>query len=46
MTRAHVGAVVDPKEIQPLIDAAVRYGTIEKPIDAGEMIGSIALRPR
>jgi NitT/TauT family transport system substrate-binding protein len=46
MTRAYVGTFVDPKEIQPLIDVAVKYGNIEKPIDAQQMISSIALRPR
>jgi NitT/TauT family transport system substrate-binding protein len=46
MTRAFVGPVVDPKDIQPVIDAAVKYGIIDKPMDAQLMISSVALRAR
>jgi NitT/TauT family transport system substrate-binding protein len=46
MTRSYVGSSVDPRDIQPLIDVALKYGTIDKPIDVGQMISSVALRPR
>jgi ABC-type nitrate/sulfonate/bicarbonate transport system substrate-binding protein len=46
MTRSYVGSSVDPRDIQPLIDVALKYGNIDKPIDVGQMISSVALRPR
>jgi NitT/TauT family transport system substrate-binding protein len=45
MTRSYVGAVVDVKDIQPVIDAALKYGIIDKPLDAQQMISAVALRP-
>ena len=46
MTRSYVGSSVDPKDIQPLVDVAVRYGNIDKPVDVQQMISAVALRPR
>jgi NitT/TauT family transport system substrate-binding protein len=46
MTRSYVGAVVDVKDIQPVIDVALKYGIIDKPMDAQQMISRVALRPR
>ena len=46
MTRSTMGAIVDPKDIQPVIDAALKYGVIDKPVDVQQMIGAVALRPK
>jgi ABC-type nitrate/sulfonate/bicarbonate transport system substrate-binding protein len=46
MNRAYVALTVDPKDIQPMIDAAVKYGVVDKPVDVQELISSVALRPR
>jgi len=46
MTRSYVGSVVDVRDIQPVIDAALKYDIIDKPLDAQQMISSVALHPR
>jgi NitT/TauT family transport system substrate-binding protein len=46
MTRSYNGAIVDPKDIQPVIDVALKYGYLEKPLDVQQMISPIAVRPR
>ncbi len=46
MTRSYVGSTVDPKDIQPLVDVALKYGNIDKPVDVQQMISGVALRPR
>lgn len=38
MTRAHMGTVLDPKLIQPVVDVCVRYNIIPAPINAADMI--------
>jgi NitT/TauT family transport system substrate-binding protein len=40
MTRAHYDLTLDPRDIQPLIDAAARYKVIPKAFAAAEMIAS------
>jgi len=32
------------RDIQPVIDAALKYGIIDKPLDAQLMISTVALR--
>jgi NitT/TauT family transport system substrate-binding protein len=44
MARAPAASTVDPKDIQPLIDVALRYGVIDKPMRAETMISSVAVR--
>lgn len=44
MTRSTAGTVVDPKDIQPVIAACVKYGVVEKAFPASELIASIAAR--
>jgi NitT/TauT family transport system substrate-binding protein len=46
MMRAYVGSVVDPRDIQPVLDAALHYGIIDKQLDVQQMISSVALRAR
>jgi NitT/TauT family transport system substrate-binding protein len=46
LMRAPTGSVVDPKEIQPLIDVAVKYDVIASPIDLQQFIAPVALRAR
>jgi NitT/TauT family transport system substrate-binding protein len=46
MTRSYVGSFVDVRDIQPVIDAALKYGIIDKALDAQQMISSVALRSR
>jgi NitT/TauT family transport system substrate-binding protein len=46
MNRAYVAGVIDPKDIQPLADAALKYGVIEKPLDVADLISAVALRAR
>jgi NitT/TauT family transport system substrate-binding protein len=41
MTRASVGLTVEPREIQPVIDAAVKYGVIEEKFDARDLIAPL-----
>jgi NitT/TauT family transport system substrate-binding protein len=38
VTRAYFPAEVDPRDIQPVINAAVKYKLLEKPFDARELI--------
>jgi NitT/TauT family transport system substrate-binding protein len=45
MTRAAQAPFIDPRDIQPLIDAAFRYKVIEKRFDAAELISPLALKP-
>jgi len=42
MVRATVGKAVDPKDVEPVIAAGVKYGVIEKPFPAAEIIAPIA----
>jgi NitT/TauT family transport system substrate-binding protein len=35
---------VDPRNLQPMIDIGVKYGLIDRPFDANELIASTALR--
>lgn len=42
MQRAVYGEAVDPAMIQPQIDAAAKYGVIEDPFDAAELIAEAA----
>jgi len=44
MARAPAASTVDPKDIQPLIDVALRYGVIDKPMRAETMISAVAVR--
>jgi NitT/TauT family transport system substrate-binding protein len=44
MARSPSAFTVDPKDIQPLIDAAFRYGVIEKPMRAETLISPVAYR--
>lgn len=37
---------VDPKLIQPVIDVLAKYGQLDKPFPAQEIISSVALKPR
>jgi NitT/TauT family transport system substrate-binding protein len=39
MKRSPLGIDLDPREIQPVIDVAARYGVIAKPFPAHELIG-------
>ena len=41
MNRASVGLTVEPREIQPVIDAAAKYGVIEEPFDARDLIAPL-----
>jgi NitT/TauT family transport system substrate-binding protein len=43
MERATAGAILNAREIQPMIDAAVRYKIIEQGFDARELISPYAL---
>lgn len=36
---------LEPRNIQPIIDVAVKYGLLDRRIDAAELIASTALRP-
>jgi NitT/TauT family transport system substrate-binding protein len=38
MSRAVYATSLEPAEIQPVLDNAVRYGMLEKPLDASELI--------
>lgn len=42
MSRTEFAASLDPALIQPLIDAAVKYKTIEKPFDARDFIAHLS----
>lgn len=45
MTRATVGLAVDPRDIQPLVDVAAKYGVIDKPFDARDLLAQSARKP-
>jgi NitT/TauT family transport system substrate-binding protein len=38
MARAQFGLTLDPALIRPIVDAAVKYGVLDKPIDVSELI--------
>jgi len=38
MGRARFGTVLDPQMIKPVLDAAVRYGALDTPLDANEIV--------
>lgn len=42
MTRSTAGSVVDPKDIEPVIAACLKYGVIEKSFPASELIAPLA----
>lgn len=44
MARSTVGRGVDPKDIEPVIAAGVKYGVVEKPFPAADLIAAIAPR--
>lgn len=46
MARVEFGEYLDPRDIQPLIDAAARYKAIDHAFPAQEMISPLALKPR
>jgi NitT/TauT family transport system substrate-binding protein len=46
MNRAYVAGAVDPRDIQPLADAALKYGVIDTPLDVPSLISPVALRAR
>ena len=46
MTRAQQAPFLDPKDIQPLVDAAYKYKVIDKRFNAAELISPLALKPR
>jgi NitT/TauT family transport system substrate-binding protein len=46
MARTTAASSLDPKDIQPLIDVALKYGVIDKPMRAETMISTVAVRTR
>lgn len=46
MKRVTCAEYLDPRDIQPAIDAAVKYGVIERGFPAQELISPAALKPR
>jgi ABC-type nitrate/sulfonate/bicarbonate transport system substrate-binding protein len=38
MARAEFGLTLDPALIRPIVDAAVKYGVLDKPVDPSELI--------
>lgn len=42
--RSPLGTVLDPREIQPVIDVAVSYGVIKEPFPAADLIAPFARR--
>jgi len=46
MERVTCAEYLDPREIQPSIDAAVKYGVIDRGFPAQELISPAALKPR
>ena len=46
MTRAAYATTLDPNLIQPLINAAAKYGAIKQPFDASELISPLAFNPK
>ncbi len=45
MKPVDLGEYLDPRDIQPAIDAAAKYGVIEKSFPAPDMISQYALKP-
>lgn len=45
MPRVQFGEYLDPAEIQPLVNAAAKYGVIDRPFDAAELISPLAPKP-
>ena len=46
MKRVTCGEYLDPRDIQPAIDAAAKYKIIDKGFPAQELISPYALKPR
>ena len=46
MKRVTCAEYLDPRDIQPSIDAAVKYGVIDHGFPAAELISAAALKPR
>ncbi len=46
MKRVTCAEYLDPRDIQPAIDAAVKYGVIDRGFPAAELISAGALKPR
>ena len=46
MARTSAALTLDPKDVQPLIDVALRYGVIDKPMKAETMISPVAVRSK
>ena len=46
MKRVTCAEYLDPRDIQPAIDASVKYGVIDKGFSAQELINPTALKPR
>ena len=42
MVRSTIGRVADPRDIEPVIAAGVKYGAFDKPFPAADLIASIA----
>jgi len=38
MVRTDYGTTIDPAQIKPVIDLMVKYGLLDKPVDAGDLI--------
>ncbi len=38
MVRTDYGTAIDPAQIKPVIDLMVKYGLLDKPVDAADMI--------
>lgn len=38
MARAQFGLTLDPALIRPIVDAAVKYGVLDRPVDVGDLI--------
>jgi ABC-type nitrate/sulfonate/bicarbonate transport system substrate-binding protein len=46
VTPSHYGEVLDPAQMQPVLDAAAKYHAIPRAIGAKELISGSALDPR
>jgi hypothetical protein len=38
MARAQFGLSLDPAMIRPIVDAAVKYGVLDRPVDVNDLI--------
>ena len=38
MARAQFGLTLDPALIRPIVDAAVKYGVLDKPVDVNDLV--------